>query len=277
MTNRLVSRWQSAVAQTRTMSGDRVSRAIRALRHRQDWTQAELGRRALCGPSVISRLERGNLRACSIRTLERIVEALGGRLVLFVDWRGGELERLLDADHAMLQERWAARKARPRRWNSRQEVTYNHFGDRGSIDDLAFDATTGTLLVSELKTGIYDAQRIIAKMDEKERLAATIAKRFGWEERRVVSCLVVADTRTNRRRVQQHDAMFRRFECRGRAAFAWLSDPAPSIGGILVFVPLSDVRVTHGRRAGRQRVRHAAAGSSVRAEAREGSDGGGPA
>lgn len=48
--------------------------------------------------------------------LERIVETLGGRLVSFVDWRGGELDRLLDADHALLQERWASRKASSGRW-----------------------------------------------------------------------------------------------------------------------------------------------------------------
>lgn len=212
-------------------------------------------------------MERGNLHACSIRTLERMVEALGGRLVLFVDWRGGELDRLLDADHAALQERWAVRKARSARWTSRQEATYSHFGERGSIDDVAFDPTTGTLLVSELKTGIYDAQRTLAKVDEKERLATTIVRRFGWEVSRVVSCLVIADTRTNRRRVQQHAAMFQRFDCRGRAAFAWLDDPAAPVGGLLVFLPLSDLRGTHGRRAGRQRVRHAGAGSSVGTEA----------
>ena len=193
-----------------------------------------------------------------METLGRVVDVLGGRLVLFVEWRGGELERLLDADHSALQERWAARK--PGRWaSSRQEVTYNHYGDRGSIDDLAFDPTTGTLLVSELKTGIYDAQRTLAKIDEKERLAAGIAARFGWQVRRVVSCLVVADTRTNRRRVQQHEALFKRFDRRGRAAAAWLADPVTAAGGLLVFIPLSNLRGTHGRRAGRQRVRRAAA------------------
>jgi len=199
------------------MDGGRVGRAVRALRHRLDWTQAELGQRAGCSASVVSRLERGNLGACSMKTLECVVDLLGGRLVLFVDWRGGELERLLDADHAAVHERWAARK--PVRWaSSRQEVTYNHYGDRGSVDDLAFDPVTLTLLVSELKTGIYDAQRALARLDEKERLGRQIAARFGWRPRRVVSCLVVADTRTNRRRVEQHEALFGRFDCRGWAA-----------------------------------------------------------
>lgn len=252
------------------MSGDRVGRAIRALRHHRSWTQTELGKRAGCSASVISRVERGNLRACSMQTLERIVEVLGARLALYVDWRGGELNRLLDADHAVLQERWATRKERAASaWTSRQEATYNHFGDRGSIDDLAFDPVTGTLLVSELKTGIYDAQRMLAKMDEKERLALEVARRFSWSVRRIVSCLVVAESRTNRRRIQQHAALFSRFDCRGRDAWAWLDDPMRPASGLLVFLPLSNLRGTHGRRAGRQRVRHAGRRPSAKTRADE--------
>jgi transcriptional regulator with XRE-family HTH domain len=237
------------------VNGVRIGRAIRALRHRRDWTQAELGRRAGCSHSVVSRLERGNLRACSVDRLERILAALDARLVSYVDWRGGELDRLLDADHALLQERWAMRKAAASRWQSAQEVTYNHFGDRGSIDDLAFDAGTGTLLVSELKTGIYDAGRMLMKVDEKARVSANAARRFGWSGNRIVRCLVISDTRTNRRRVAAHEALFARFDCRGRDALAWLRAPEAPVGGLLLFVPLSDVRGQHGRRAGRQRVR----------------------
>jgi transcriptional regulator with XRE-family HTH domain len=245
------------------MSGERVGRAIRALRHRQGWTQADLGRRAGCSGSVVSRLERGSAHACSIPTLERLVAAVGARLVMFVDWRGGELDRLLDADHALLRERWSERRARAARWIARQEVTYSVYGERGSIDELAFDAATGTLLVTELKTGIYDSQLTALKMDEKERLAVAAAERFGWTVKRVVPSLVLADTRTNRRRVHDNGALFGRLDCRGRAALAWLADPGATVGGLLVFVPLSDLRPTHGRQAGRQRVR------PTRADARD--------
>ena len=203
---------------------------------------------------MISRLERGNLRACSLARIALILDQLDARLTVSVQWRGGELDRLLDADHARLGERWA--RIRPQRWVSRSEVTYNHYGDRGSIDVLAFDAVSGTLLVTELKTGVYDAQRAVAKLDEKARVASGVARRFGWVVRRVTPALVMAEGRTNRRRVSEHEALFARFECRGRAATAWLRDPARAeINGLLLFVPLSDVRGTHVRRAGRQRVR----------------------
>jgi len=237
------------------MAPERIGRVIRALRHWRNWTQAEVGRRAGCSGSVISRLEAGNLRACSTLRLQRVLEALGARLVLVVDWRGGELDRLLDEDHARLAERWAQRRPG---WVSRAEVTYNHYGERGTIDELAFHAPSGTLLVVELKTVIADAGRAAGRLDQKERLAAGIARRFGWAVARVVPCLVVAEARTNRRRVEQHTAIFGRFECRGRSAMAWLRDPSARVGpsGVLLFVPLSGVRGTHGRQAGRQRVRH---------------------
>jgi hypothetical protein len=135
-------------------------------------------------------------------------------------------------------------------------VTYNHYGDRGSIDDLAFDPVSRTLLVTEMKTGIYDGQRTVAKLDEKVRVAVGVARRLGWMAQRVIPALVVAETRTNRRRIGEHQALFARFDCRGRAATAWLRDPARGgIHGLLLFIPLSDLRGTHGRRAGRQRVR----------------------
>jgi hypothetical protein len=196
-----------------------------------------------------------------VSTLERVLEVLGTRLVLSVDWRGGELDRLLDADHAALAERWAARRPG---WIARAEVTYSRFGERGSIDELALHSPTACVLVTELKTGIYDAQRAVAKLDQKVRLAGEVARGIGWDVRRVVGCLVVADTRTNRRRVTEHAALFGRFNIRGRAATAWLRDPSMPIGGVLMFVPLSNVPGMNGRRAGRQRVRHPGTSTSVR-------------
>ena len=235
------------------MTPDRIGRVLRALRHEHDWTQTELAARVGCSRSIVSRVERGRLRACSLSTLQRLFEALDATLLLLVRWRGGELDRLLDADHADLGERWNA--IRGGRWQTRAEVTYSEYGERGSVDELSFDVSTSTLLVTELKTGIYEANRTVAKLDEKARLAARLGRRLGWEATTVVPCLVIADTRTNRRRVEQHPNLFGRFELRGRRARSWLRAPSGHVGGLLVFIPLSNVRGTHGRRAGRQRVR----------------------
>ena len=246
------------------MTDAQIGRAVRALRHRRDWTQEELGRRAGCSASSISRIERGRVRSAPLATLRGILEALDAWMLMKVIWRGGELDRLLDADHALLQERWASRKRLARAgWIDRHETSYNVFGERGAIDDMAYHPATRTLVVSELKTGIYDAQGTLAKLDEKERLAVGIAQRFGWHVGRVVACPVVAEGRTNRRRIEQHPALFGRFDCRGRSATAWLRDPTRPVGSLLVFEELSDRRGMHGRRAGPQRVRPSRRPSSV--------------
>lgn len=240
---------------------ERIGLILRGLRHRRGWTQAILGQRAGCSAAIVSRVERGNLRACSLSTLQRLFDALDARLVTSVHWRGGELDRLLDADHALLGERWA--NVRTDRWQARAEVTYNQYGERGSIDELAFDPVTGTLLVTELKTGIYDGAGTVAKLDEKARHAPKLARRLGWAVRRVVPALIVAETRTNRRRVEQHERLFARFGCRGRAARTWLRAPDAAVTGLLLFVPLTYLRGTNVRRAGRQRVRVPGPATSV--------------
>lgn len=183
------------------------------------------------------------------------MEALDAWIFMKVVWRGGELERLLDADHSRLQERWSIRKrASGDGWVSHAEVTYNVYGERGSIDDLAFHPESGTLLVTELKTGIYSADATLAKLDEKVRLADGIAQRFGWRAERVVPCLGVAESRTNRRRIETHPAMFAAFDRPGWSARRWSADPARAVHGLLIFENLSDGHAVHGRRAGRQRV-----------------------
>jgi transcriptional regulator with XRE-family HTH domain len=202
------------------METDRVSRVVRALRHRRGLTQEELALRARTSASVISRIECGRLTECSLEAVDAALTALDARLVVDVRWRGGELDRLLDADHASLEEQWH-RRLTAWHWLVRDEVSFNEYGDRGRIDLLGWHPGTRTLLVNELKSGIYEMQSLFGTLDVKERLAPVIARRFGWKPERVVVCLVLGEGRTTRRRVVEHAALFSRFDRRGRSAFAW--------------------------------------------------------
>ena len=94
--------------------------------------------------SEISRIERGAAHRAPIRTLERILEALGARLYVRVQWRGEELDRLLDHDHALIVERMLALLALDG-WTAIPEATFQVGGERGSIDILAWHGATGTL------------------------------------------------------------------------------------------------------------------------------------
>src|SRR5688572_5166515 len=131
------------------MDGQRVGRIVRALRRRRGWRQMDLAAQASCSQAEISLVERGHLR--SLVLAERILAALDAHLVLDVRWRGGALDRLLDEDHATLVAT-VARRLAAAGWEVQVEVTYSHFGERGSFDVLAFMPSVGIVLVIEVKT-----------------------------------------------------------------------------------------------------------------------------
>lgn len=106
-------------------------------------------------------------------------------------------------------------------------MSFAVWGERGSIDLLAWHAPTRTLLVIEVKSELTSAEETLRRLDAKARLAADIAReRFGWDVARVVRALVLPEASMSRRRVARHDALFRaRLPLRGIVARAWLARP----------------------------------------------------
>jgi len=190
----------------------------------------------------------------TVRTLQRICEPLEIDLRVYGRWRGGELDRLLDAGHAELQES-AKRRLEALAWLVRAEVTFSRFGERGSVDLLAFHPGSGVLLVVEIKTVIADIQGLLRPIDVKVRLAGEIAARLGWHPHAIVPALFVSEDSTTRRRVAHHESLFGRFALRGFAAKAWLRRPDQASSGILLFIPWSKGTARAVMRPGHQRVR----------------------
>jgi Helix-turn-helix. len=244
------------------MQDTQVGAVIRALRHRLGWTQKVLAREAGVSDSVVSDLERGRIERVSFGILRRVFAASGVTLRLDLGWRGAELDRLLDAGHAAIAEQ-TKRLLERDGWLVRSEVSYSIYGERGRVDLLAFHPTYRALLVIEIKTRIADVHGLLGSLDTKERLARAIARRFGWHPMAIVSSLVLAEDRTNRRRIAEHGALFSRFSLRGRAARAWLRKPTAGPEGIVFFANLPDSAHTGARRPGRQRVRMSKADASV--------------
>lgn len=184
---------------------------------------------------TISRIERGVVRGLTIGSLERVAAALEGRLDVVIRWEGADLDRLADAAHARLGEE-VARLLTTRGWLVRTEVSFNHFGDRGRVDVLAFHPIARALLVGEVKSAIGDVQDTAGRLDVKVRLARTIGAEAGWSEvASVVPALIIADTRAARRVVGAHPALFGRFTLRGRGGVAWLRRPLGAPSGLLWF------------------------------------------
>lgn len=210
----------------------RLEATLKALRRRKGWSQARLGQALGISQQRMSRLE-ADVRRATLGRLDAWATELDGYLAVEVRVNG---ERpLSDANHAALQNHLAAHLRRDG-WLVDSETSFNHYGDRGRIDLLAFHPVLRILLVIEIKTRIQDVQDMLGRLDVKKRVAHGLARDRGWDVAAVVPTLVVREDRTARRRVAEHAALFANFGLRARAARAWLAHPRlPAPRGILLF------------------------------------------
>ena len=212
----------------------RLGAAIRLLRQRRRLTQAELGARAGVSDSTISRIERGHVRSLTVATIQEVAGALDIRVDLVPRWRSGDLDRLLNRRHSTLHElvaRWFGDVVPA--WVLAPEVSYSIYGERGVIDILAWHPELRALLIIELKTDIVDVNDLVGAADRRRRLARSIAAERGWDPATVSVWVLVAPSRTNRRRVAAHEAMLRAaFPMDGRGVRAWLRNPAGAVAAL---------------------------------------------
>jgi transcriptional regulator with XRE-family HTH domain len=199
--------------------------------------QVDLGAVAGLSQELISRIELGYADATSLRVLRSIAQALGATVRVELRWRGASLDRLLDEGHAVLSGVTAARLRRLG-WQVEVEATYAHFGERGSIDLLAW-RPPGYVLVVELKTELASIEQTFRRLDEKVRLAPLIARdRFGWTCDQVSRLVVMSEDRTSRRRVARHEAVIDAvLPMRGSSVRRWLRAPTQRMAGLLFMTP----------------------------------------
>lgn len=65
-------------------------------------------------------------------------------------------------------------------WEVVPEATFNHFGEMGSIDILAWHPSTGALLIVEVKSVVPDMQALLAGVDRKQRIGRILGLELGW-------------------------------------------------------------------------------------------------
>ena len=201
----------------------------------------------------MSKLERGESRWTDVARIEAACHALGADLDVRVRWRGEGLDRLLDEAHATIVNRVVA-LLEAAGWIVWLEVTFNVYGDRGSIDVLGWHPATRSLLIVEVKSVVADAQGTLAPLDRKSRVALGVARDRGLAPSTVSRLLVLGDGSANRRRVARFEALFSAaLPCRGPAVRGWLRQPAGAIAGLL-FVSDSTGSGVRRATAGRSRV-----------------------
>jgi transcriptional regulator with XRE-family HTH domain len=241
----------------------RFARQFRALRVRKGLRQLDVALAAGVSRPLISKIEHGSLDSIPLKTLLDVSSVVEAILDVRLRWNGEQLDRLLDQVHAGHVE--AIVKLLQRHgWEVAVEVSFAVWGERGSIDVLAFHPLTATLLVVEVKSVVADSQGTIHGVDRKERLAPTIAADRGWRSKTVARLLVVSATPTSRRRVARLAATYdAAFPVRGREVRAWLKRPVGAMSGLLF---LSNVTPSDARRSrgGLERVRSSGRAGSMR-------------
>jgi hypothetical protein len=159
--------------------------------------------------------------------------ALEVSLALAPRWKGAELPKLLDRAHSRLVEA-VLHELRADDWEVSVEYTFNHFGDRGSVDVLGWHPGSRSLLIVEVKSGLDDIQGTIATLDRKCRVVPLLVTREReWRPRVVARVLVIRDSTTARRRVAALEQTFAAsLPARTRDVRRWLSEPTGRLAGI---------------------------------------------
>jgi transcriptional regulator with XRE-family HTH domain len=248
------------------MEDTRLASAIRSLRIRRRWRQADLAARAGVSRSSVSSVERGTVSRVPIPVIRAVAGALELRVDLVPRWRGGDLDRLVNRRHAAMHVAVAAWLRAFAGWEFAPEVSYAVSGERGVVDVLGRHPASGALLILEMKTELVDVSELLGTMDRRRRLVDAIARGHGWTLRegsdlggqgadaagrdgsRPVGCWVLmADGSTNRRHVAEHAAVLRSALPGGTIQLRrWLIAPEGESAGIAFFAPGHGTRTMTG-------------------------------
>jgi len=239
------------------MDGRRVGRILRAVRVHKRWRQVDVANAAQVSQSTVSRAERGLLDRVSLIQLEQIAAVVDVSIFLDAKWNGGIVDRLIDRAHASIVEA-VVRELRDLGWEVVVEFGFNHYGDRGSVDVLAWHSATRTLLIVEVKSILTDLQSTFISLATKMRVVPMLARRdLGWDVRSVSRLIVLPGTTANRATVARHEATFDVvLPDRMPAIRSWLRRPNGSIAGLWLLSSMPTGTVTNVVRVRRGLARH---------------------
>jgi transcriptional regulator with XRE-family HTH domain len=173
----------------------RVSRLFRAARLRKGWRQVDVELASGIDQTTVSLIERGRIARLTLETVRHASDVVGVRLELAPRMSAADVSSLLDEGHARLVDTVLGLLHR-HGWETVAEYTFNHFGDRGSVDILAWHPATRTLVIVEVTTVLLDVQDLLGTLDRKCRVVPSLVSRErGWGEVAIGRLVVVEDRR----------------------------------------------------------------------------------
>ena len=211
---------------------DKLAHASRVLRRRSGLTQ-----QALAGDGrsrhIQRLLENGRVGRLQLDDIRSHFAKLGANVRITAWWNGASLDRLMDSEHSAVVEASVRELARYG-WSAEAEVTFNEWGERGSIDVFGAREADLAVVVGEAKSAWGSIEETLRVLDVKIRLAPTIAtKRLGWTPRTVAALLVFPEDATARRIAQRHSATLgTAFPARNREIRRWLAHPEGPLRGL---------------------------------------------
>lgn len=232
----------------------RFGATIKAARVKRGWRQSDLAARARVSQATVWRVERGHVPEMTVAAIRKVAAALDVRVELLPRGRGADLDRLLSARHSALHESVARALAHDfPEWLMASEVSFAIWGERGIIDLLLWHPGRRALLIIEFKTELVDVGGMLGTMDRRRRLASEIAEQRGWLPKTVSAWIIVAESRTNQRRIAAQRTVLRNaYPADGRQMRRWLRDPVGPIAALSLWA-----ETTRGASAPVRRVRRA--------------------
>lgn len=214
------------------MNDAQIGSIFRVVRIRRGMTQATVAAAAGVSPGMVSLLERGHLERVSVVVARSVARALGISLSMEARWRGAETARLLDERHALLA-RAVAKVLSASGWQIHLEYTFNVFGERGSIDILAWQPQLEAVVALEIKTRLVDLQDLLSTTDRKARLLPVLCRNEGWRPKSSGSVIVLPEESWARHAVRQFQPIFATaFPARTVVVRRWLEKPAEQLRGL---------------------------------------------
>lgn len=154
-------------------------RACRVVRGRLGLTLEAVASAAGITASYLARIEQGRANP-TFDTVDRVSEALG--LQLYLDIRPPVFlgsPPLHDLVHARCSA-YVDRRLRAEGWSTAREIPLVDGRYRGWIDLLAYDPTTRSLVIIEIKTRVDDIGALERQLGWYERSAPDLARERGW-------------------------------------------------------------------------------------------------
>jgi transcriptional regulator with XRE-family HTH domain len=230
-----------------------LGRIVRDVRLSRGLRQEDVAARGGMSRETVSRLERGLVDGITVGNLRSVSRALEMPSMVNLGWRGPEVDRLRDKEHAALVEA-VAETLSDSGWVNVSEYTFNFYGERGSVDGLAWHPARRALLIGEIKTRIWDLQDLLSTVDRKRRLVPELLRRErGWRAEAIGVVLVLPEKSTHRHLIERHAAIFDgAFPHRQIHVRRWLAAPDGELNGIW-FLPNSHQNGTEKRSKVRKR------------------------